>query len=396
MSDGTTSESVGRRLARARKRRSLTQEGLAQRSRYSRSHIAQVERGHKVATPAFVAAAAAALGVSPAELYGQPYRGSSAESDRVHAAIPEIRRALAYVGVGPDLDGPARPLSELRDEVAAVRRLLLDTRLVQVGARLPALLEELAWHAHETDAPEAWALLNRALASAVSLTRRLGYADLAVALLDRGEDAARRSQDPHLPLLVALPRALLLAEMAQWRPAMTLLDRAIARVDHDLADAREVFGSLQLRAAVTAARAGDAAAAWERYGIAVETVERGPVVDVHATQWSAGNVALHGAAVATELRDMDEAVRRDRVIARGRVLAGLAVERRTHHEIDMARVHAEVGEYDRALERLAAAERVAPEMTRHHPTARTVVRYLVDVRRALPEPLRALHSRMGA
>jgi len=33
-------------------------------------------------------------------------------------------------------------------------------------------------------------------------------------------------------------------------------------------------------------------------------------------------------------------------------------------------------------------------MTRYHPTARLVVRHLVDVRRTLPEPLRGLHARM--
>ncbi|WP_199485231.1 hypothetical protein [Actinomadura craniellae] len=48
-----------------------------------------------------------------------------------------------------------------------------------------------------------------------------------------------------------------------------------------------------------------------------------------------------------------------------------------------------------ALKRLLSAERTAPQMTRYHPSARTMVAHLVDVRRTLPEPLRALHNRMG-
>ncbi|WP_121436993.1 helix-turn-helix domain-containing protein [Actinomadura pelletieri] len=41
-------DAIGVRVARARKRRGLTRHGLAQRARYSRSHIAQVEAGARV------------------------------------------------------------------------------------------------------------------------------------------------------------------------------------------------------------------------------------------------------------------------------------------------------------------------------------------------------------
>lgn len=44
-------ERIGRRIANARKLRGLTQQQLAQRVPCSKSLIAQVERGHKPATP---------------------------------------------------------------------------------------------------------------------------------------------------------------------------------------------------------------------------------------------------------------------------------------------------------------------------------------------------------
>ena len=44
-------DAVGRRIARARKLRGLTQTGLAGRAHVSKSLIAQVESGHKPATP---------------------------------------------------------------------------------------------------------------------------------------------------------------------------------------------------------------------------------------------------------------------------------------------------------------------------------------------------------
>jgi transcriptional regulator with XRE-family HTH domain len=396
MNPESTPDSIGVRIARERKRRGLTQHGLADRANYSRSHIAQVEAGHKVATPAFVAAAAAALGVDPADLYGQPYRGSTGRDDQVHAAIPELRRILAYVDVGPDLAGPPRTLDQLAAEVATARRLLLKTRFTQLGTRLPAVLEELTHWAYDTDDPRAWALLNQAHASAVSLTRRLGYTGDSLAFLDRATDAAQRSQDPHLPLLVAAPRALLLMSMSQYAPALTLLGRAVAAVQDDRPDAAEVRGHLELRSAIVAARSRQGGRAWEHFKRAAELVKSGRVgPGVHAVQFNAANVAIHGAAVAVELGDLDEAARRDREIG-DRTLKGLVPERRAHHEIDMSRVLVETGDYDRALQRVLSAEQTAPQMTRYHPSARTVVAHLVDVRRALPEPLRGLHTRMGA
>ncbi|GAB3654724.1 hypothetical protein GCM10027589_13610 [Actinocorallia lasiicapitis] len=394
MGGGAAAESVGVRVARCRKRRGLTQQGLAQRTAYSRSHIAQVEKGHKVATPAFVAAVAAALRVDPAEVYGQPFHLAGRE-DRVHAAIPELRRVLAYVEVGPELEGPPRALTALEAEVAALRKLLLQARLSQLGGRLPALLEELTFWAYESDEPQVWAVMNRAHALAVSVTRRLGYGGDSLAWMARASESARRSQNPHLSIMAAAPHALLLMGMSQYKPALTLLDQAAGGVHDDLPDAGEVAGYLALRSAIVAGRAGRASQAWSYFGTAGEIVASGRVgKSVHSVQFTSANVAIHGAAVAVELGDLDEASRRDREIGE-EVLKGLVAERRAHHEIDMARMHVETGDYERATARVLGAERTAPQMTRFHPSARAVVGHLVDVRRTLPEPLRGLQTRMG-
>jgi transcriptional regulator with XRE-family HTH domain len=100
MPDATT---IGQRIAHARKLRGLTQADLAARAPCSKSLIAQVERGHKPATPALIAAVATALNADVTELTGQPYRGSSARTDRIHAAISEIRRRAPACPVTADL-----------------------------------------------------------------------------------------------------------------------------------------------------------------------------------------------------------------------------------------------------------------------------------------------------
>lgn len=397
MSEPSTIDTVGQRIARWRKQRGLTQVGLAQRANYSRSHLAQVEAGHKVATPAFVAATASALGVDAAVLWGQPF----GQDDRVHAAIPELRRVLAYIDVGPELPGPSRDLDTLAAEVATARRLMHKAQLAKIGQRLPAVLAELMYWAYETDDPRAWALLSKAFGSAVSLTRRLGYSGDALALLDAGANAARRSQDPHLPLLVTLARSLLLMSLNEPKPALTLLDRAAGSVHDDRADAAEVRGAIGLRSAIVAARAAHshaehAARAWDYWGETAELIRQGRVgKPVHGLEFTPGNVAIHGAAVAVELGDMDEAARRDRDIGE-RTLSALPPERRAHHEIDMSRALVAVGDHSKAEARLESADKIASEMVTFHPTARSVVTHLVNVRRTLPEPLRRLYHRMSA
>ncbi|GAB3279641.1 hypothetical protein GCM10027589_06310 [Actinocorallia lasiicapitis] len=397
MGGGAAAEPVGVRVARQRKRRGLTQQGLAQKTSYSRSHIAQVEKGHKVATPAFVAAVAAALGVDPADVYGQPFPGRTRAEDGAHAAISDLRRAMAYGEVGPDLFGPPRSLDELAAALGEALTLRHKARHLQLAARLPGLVEELSWHAHEGGGERVWALLTLALNQlAASLTRRLGYNDLSGLIMERAAVAASRSGDRHLPLMVTYRRALLMMGVAAYGPAVRLLDRSIGSVDAALPDAVEVAGSLHLRAAVVCARGQRAGEAWDHYGQAAEISERAgsPTLDRHGSDYGPGNLAIHGAALALELGDLDEAVRRDTQIP-ARVLAGMAVERHAHHEIDMARVRLELGDYDRAMTRVLAAERTAPQMTRFHPSARSVVGHLVDVRRTVPEPLRGLQTRMG-
>lgn len=393
MTDDGNPQSIGARVARERKRRGLTQQGLAERAKYSRSHVSLVETDRKVATPAFISTVASALHVDPAVLYGQPYR-SLGRDDHVHDVIPQLRRVLAFVDVGPELAGPPRSIDELAAEVATARQLLHKAQLTKLGSRLPSVLEELTYWAYASDTPHAWALLAKALNSGVSLTRRLGYSGDALALLERSAHAARRSEDPHLPMLVTLARSLLLMGMNETSPALTLLDRAAAGIDPSRSDATEIAGAIELRAAIVAGRARDSARGWEYFGRAADRFrEHGPGTSIHGLEFTSANVAVHGAALAVEVGDLDEAARRDHDIG-DRTLAALPPERRAHHEIDMSRVHVETGDHNKAMSRLLSAERVAPQMTRFHPSAQSVVTHIADVRRTLPEPLRGLYHRM--
>lgn len=386
-------EDVGRRIAHWRKVRGLTQTGLARAAHVSRSLIAQVEAGHKPATPSLVAAVAAALEVEPALLSGRPYRRESGRADAAHQAIPAIRRALAYADLAPEVDTPPRSLDALDEELAVAQRLQAAAQYVRLGARLPAVIEELTVHAVQTGLPRAWQLLNRADAIAASLARRLGYHDLAQVAIERAAVAAHRADDPHLPRLVLLSRALLLLSVKATDLALAMAVRAAAEVDRELPGGLAVYGALQLRAAVAAARAGLARQAWEHHGEAEEVARRlGDRPDRYGLQVLPGNVAIHGCAIAVELGDHDRALRMDE---RLELSPPLSPERRAHHEIDMARACLAAGRHKEALARILKAEKIAPQMARYHPTSRETVMELERKYRTLPESLRALERRMG-
>src|SRR5258708_28763714 len=121
-------DSIGARVAEARKLRGLTQDGLALLVPCSKSLISQVERGFKPATPWFVAAVARALHIDIPQLLGQPYRGTTERTDRLHASIPQIRIVMNYWDVAPDLEVTPRPLTALREDIAKVAHYLHTTK----------------------------------------------------------------------------------------------------------------------------------------------------------------------------------------------------------------------------------------------------------------------------
>lgn len=389
---------IGQRIAHARKLRDFTQAELAARIPCSKSLIAQVERGHKPATPSLIAAAAEALNVEVTELTGQPYRGHDARSDRIHAAISEIRNALAYWDVAPELELPPRPLAELNVEVDQVNRFRMEASYVQLGAVLPMLLKELTVQAHQlsgTEQARGFRLLSEVYTAVDSMAYKLGYMDLFTLAVERMSWAAAQADDPLLRSIAAMRRSSVFLATGGWDGGMTLLARAGQEMrDSGTDDASlSVVGTMHLRSAILAARANRAAAAWDSMGQAAEVSGRvGRDTRDYGLLFGPTNVAIHGVAVAVELGDADEAIRRGQGMA---LPDDLPRERSSHHYIDLSRAWMWQGRPDKALACLTRAERLAPQRTRYHPMARQTVSQLLDQQRRLPEPLRGLATRMG-
>jgi transcriptional regulator with XRE-family HTH domain len=398
-------ETTGQRVRRYRRRAGLTQTELGRRMEPVRSQpwVSGVEGDEIVLdSMATLTTLARALNVHPADLTGQPFRvGATPAEDRGHAAISEIRRQIERHDLPAEWDRPVRTVPELAAAVSSCSDLRQAARYGALAEVIAPLLAELqaATELYTGDeVAEVWRLLAIAYREADSVAYGLGYLDLSILATERVRWAAAQSGDVLQVGVGEYLRVRQQWESASWSDALLVLDRAIGRLESDGAAATpagtSVIGSIQLRAAITAARKYDADEAWSRYDEAKACLTRlGPAApDFCRLVFTTGNVAIHGVAVAVELGDGVEAVRRGAGL---RVDPALPHSRAGHHYLDMARGWLWYGDRERALSSLEKADKVAPTLIRHHPMAQATARALLDAeQRGYRERVRSLGSKL--
>ncbi len=393
-------DGIGARIAEARKLRGLTQSGLAMLVPCSSSLVSQVERGVKPATPWLVAAVAQALQTDVPQLLGQPYRGATERTDRVHASIPQIRIAMNYWDVPPDLAVAPRSLDTISADIAKISHYLDAVDYLQLGKRLPGLIEELSAIFHTSagaQRKQAAELLMYAYIAAKSMAYRLGYVDLVSVTVEHATWAARETDNPELLALMAEERCQIFFATGAYEAGLKFIDRAYREYQpllthHDSGLA--IAGAMHLRAAIMAARDGTRRSdAWDYLAQADETGQRlGRDTNHYGLIFGPTNVRIHAVATALELDDADEAIRRSEGFEPA---SAVPAERSSHHYIDLARAQLVVGQREQSLRSLMAADKLAPQHTRNHPMARETVTGLVRMHTRIPEALRSMARRMG-
>ncbi|MFI2430368.1 helix-turn-helix domain-containing protein [Streptomyces sp. NPDC018693] len=395
--DERAGERIGRRIAQARKARGLTQLQLAQRIPCSKSLIAQVERGHKPATPSLTAGAARALGVRLEQLTGQPYEDP--QRGRVHATIPDIQTAMLSWDL-PDDDLPVRSHDELAADVANASALGRKARYAQLGAMLPPLLDELSAACHAAEGAQQerlFGLLAEAYSGVTAIAYALGLFDLRSQAMDRVQWAARESGDPLRVGRTQWQRSTLFLQGAAYDRGMRLLDRVRHDVGEDIGRMDEptlsVHGAVHLRSAMFAARAGNAQTAQAHLDAAAEAARRlGHDANHYGLEFGPTNVAMHRLGVAVELHDGPEVVRRTQ---RTRLPANAAPVRAARWYMDAAKGWLDYGNREKAFAALQAARRIAPEQTRNHPQVRETVQTLIHMERYSKESLSGFATWIG-
>lgn len=373
------SAGIGERVAEARKIKGWTQSRLAMETGLSKALISAVEQGRRAATPAYVSACAKALHTSGAELLGQPYPPTTTEDREIHAAIALLRNELAAW----DLDAPdveVRPIALLAKDVLQTRRYRRDAASSKLASTVPPLLTEaraLVHRSRGSERDQAFVLLAELYYDARSLAHKLGYQDLAALSVDRMAWAAGQSGDPLWIAAAQFHRATLLTNGGDWKTALAFLEGCRAGIEDRLGLGEDqdliAWGGLHLQSGLAAARAGSRDVADAHLAEAADTAKRIGHDRDEILVFGPTNVGIWSVALAVEMMDGAEALRRAQDLA---IPASTPKSRSGHHYIDVARAHLLHGNKALVLPTLLTAKSIAPTMVRWHPMVHETIRVL--------------------
>jgi hypothetical protein len=335
---------------------------------------------------AFVAAAAASLGIKPSHLYGTDERDAADEPRAENASTGELRAALDAWD-DPRPEGDPLSLTQLEQRLSELGHRAYGTRSVEGVTQLAYLLHHLFVAAEQPghDGELARGALWDAYRIAASLAGRLRQLDLAAIASERHVQLAPATGDPLRVAVSAFHRSTRHLQFGDFRAGLRALDRARGYLDTSPAG-RSVQVQLHLRSAVLAARSGDVAGAdgFIAEANAIATEHRPPSAAYLNIDASALNIAVHWCAAPVENYDGAEAIRRSEQV---RIEDRARPERVAHHHIDMARAWLLHGDRERVLENLNVARRILPEETRRHPSVRETVLVLAEADRRSTESL---------
>ncbi len=275
------------------------------------------------------------------------------------------------------MDGPIRPLHELTLAVRAVVGLRLQSDYAVLAAAVVDLLPEL--HRAVLTAPsgleaEYAGLLARVYRAADAIADKHGYYDLSARIIDLMKDAAQLSGDDLLVGSAAYVRGEVFFASEDLEAGRLMLTTAADRIDVNASEtAAATYGTLHMRAAVMAARAGRALRARDHIEEAQQAARQ---VDegVHlGTAFGPPSVRIHWLALSVELGDVGAALR----LASGWAPpTRMPAERRSHFYIDLGRAFHLADQPARVLSAFREAKRIAPEHVREHPQVIEVIDHL--------------------
>lgn len=283
-----------------------------------------------------------------------------------------------WLGDGDSDDARTMDLNALRHGVARAKIDYQGCQYLQTVAQLPGLLARLDAATSAVTGDEL--LATEALAAdayhvAASLQLKFGNEGPAWMAADASMRAAQRSGDPIVMASSARIVTHVLMDAGRYREAEMLVRRTGEKLSaawsKPSGDAVAVYGSLLLRGAIAAARAGKAASADDLLDEAEDAGRRlGADSNLRWTAFGPTNVRLHRVNVATVLGNAGDALKR----ARGVELDKIAItERRASFLIDVAAAYLQWSKHEQAYHALCAAERLAPQELSGRPAVHQLI-----------------------
>ncbi|GAA5043581.1 transcriptional regulator with XRE-family HTH domain [Thermocatellispora tengchongensis] len=397
---------IGQRIARARKRRGLSQSVLAGLVGRSESWLSQVERGQRgVDSHSVINALANILGMRVEDL-------TTCEAGELMAryeAAAKIRQAMmGYEGLSVMIDprkGEATPenMAWLRQELLSVNQLYQATRYDEAGRRLPGLImaTELAGRAAPARERRAYqglrALTYHATATVLS---RVGEPELAWTAGDRSLSAAEDAEEPLLAAVSAYRLGYVFVRLGESEKALHLAIRAAEALEGSARrltqEQYSVLGGLYL-VAVTAV-----AMRFDRAAVRTFLSHARRVADLVGTDrndfWTAfgpTNVTIHEVSAAVAFADAKQAISKGEQLDVSDLAPGL-LGRRAQVHLDLARAYAVQRKDAASVNMLLEAERISPELVRYDTRTNELLTQLIKrEHRASTPALRGLAHRAG-
>jgi transcriptional regulator with XRE-family HTH domain len=398
-------ETAGQRIARARRRRGLSQAVLAGLIGRSESWLSQVERGKRgVDSHSVLVRLAEVLQVDIEEITGS---GDEGETGRhAYLAAPLIEQAMMGYGAsgapdGAEESGREVSLDFLRAQARSAYQAYQATRYDTAGRILPGLIRgaEGAARGARSAGPAAYAVRARVYDTTAALLSRVGEQFLAWAAADRAMFSAQQAGDSLLAAAGAWRLSYMITGRKHPREALDLAMAAVTALNRTMRapspERLSILGALHLAAATAAAATFDRATTTALLASARRIADHTGEANHMGTAFGPVNVAIHAISASLKLGDPRAATETGEALDLAAMPIGL-VGRRTQVNLDLARAYAMTRKDAAAVNLLLAAERLSPQLVRYDHATRDVLTELLrrEHRPSTPE-LRPLARRAG-
>lgn len=397
---------TGQRIARARRRRGLSQAALAGLVGRSESWLSQVERGVRgVDSHTVLTRLASVLRVDITEIIDGSEDPAKAPGPYPYAA--QIEQAMmGYHAIGVSIAGEdaelAPGVTHLGEMARSAYQGYQATRYEATGRLMPRLIRnvEMASRILGPAVPAVCKVRALAYDTAAALLNRVGEPALAWTAADRAMSAAECSGEPMLAAVGAYRLSYVFTSRRQPREALELAMTAASALERTMRspspDQLSVYGGLHLAGATAAAADYDRPAAAGLIAKARSIAERlGTDANLMGTAFGPVNVAIHTISTSLQAGDARRAVEIGESIDTTAIPAGL-VGRRTQVHLDLAHAYALRRQDAAAVNVLLAAERLSPQLVRYDERTREVLTELLRREHRPSTPaLRPLAHRAG-
>lgn len=393
---------IGLRVQEVRTWREMSLTATAGLAGMSVSYLSMIENGHRPVTRhAVLESLALALRVSPTELTGQPYAPVDPLSAEAHTGITAIEAALDAYDLGTDPGGSPRPWPELAQAVQHLNDVLrADADYAALGSVIPGLLAEL--HATYVREPyrrrDVLAGLVYTYRAAAGVTKCLGVRGLPMVAARLAQECTEELGSPEWLGFGSFVRGYAAGSLDrphQYNLAVRTIDQLLPALDDS--NVMQAAGSLHLNAALVKAAQGEADRARDHIAEAAALASRLPehTDNFGWLHFSAEAAGIWRVSLGAELGEGAKVAEYARSV-RPEAIEGKARRAAFLKDVGCALVN-EKRTWEKGVQTLSDAERIAPQLIRNNPFVREVVS--AQLRRARRDAggreLRGLAWRMG-